>query len=101
MVKKFQPQEGAQTNVKIHLQCLLLAQMNSAIQDVKMVLAGAFVKQVLPAKALVILFLIVDITYIDMQKVYSFPLHSLQYKHDHIKHISLSNLHSYIFYYYR
>ena len=83
MVKKFQLQEGAQTNVKIHLQCLLLAQMNSAIQDVKMVLAGAFVKQVLPTKALVIRFLIVDITYIDILKVPFFPLHSLQYESDH------------------
>ena len=83
MVKKFQPQEGAQTNVKIHLQCLLLAQMHSAIQDVKMALASAFVKQVLPAKALVIRFLIVDITYIDILKVPFFPLHSLQYESDH------------------
>ena len=83
MVKKFQLQEGAQTNVRIHLQCLLLAQMNSAIQDVKMVLASAFVKQVLPAKELAIRFLIVDTTYTDILKVYFSPLHSLEYEIDH------------------
>ena len=57
----------------IHHQCLFLAQMILVMQDVQMVLAGAFVKQVLPAKALVIRILIVDITYIDILKVHSFP----------------------------
>ena len=51
--------------------------MISVNQNVQMALAGAFAKQVLPAMALVIRFLMMVIAYIDIAKVCIF--HNINY----------------------